>query len=305
MDTSKKGRDYIVAHEGLVLTGYLDPVGVPTIGIGFTNRSSVARSMLGKIKPGMKITRAQAMRVFKEMLDVEYEPPVEKAMPGAKQHEFDVGVDCCWNLGPRSLQWKWAQLWRDGLKSEAADYLAANYHKAGGRVLAGLVRRRKESAEILRTGTYPVDHVPEGVQRKAKRSAPSTPDPVVKEAQKLLDARGFNPGAVDGWMGRKTKIAILKYQEAHPHLVNDGILGPATLAQLRRDTDMTAVVAKDIATKGGGGSIFAGLGAFFTGLPWSWIIAVVVVGVALWAIWRYRDVLVRRFNTLTGKKVID
>lgn len=82
-------------------------------------------------------------------------------------------------------------------------------------------------------GVYPADHVGEGIQRRVRAKPSTKPDPVVKEAQELLTSRGFNPGAIDGWMGKKTKAALLAYQQAHPHLVNDGILGPATLAQLR------------------------------------------------------------------------
>ena len=36
---SEKGRKFIRLHEGNPLTAYLDPVGVPTIGTGFTMKS--------------------------------------------------------------------------------------------------------------------------------------------------------------------------------------------------------------------------------------------------------------------------
>lgn len=305
MRTSKRGRDYIRGHEGEVLTCYLDPAGVPTIGTGATLRSRVANSYFkGKMIPGVtKITKAQSDRLFKAMLAEEYEPPVIEGMPGANQHEFDAGADNCYNMGPGSLKWKWAQLWRAGKKTAAAKYLATHYHTAKGKVLPGLVRRRFETSEIMLKGKYPKHVMGEGVAREAVEIAPAKPDPVVKEAQQILTKRGFNPGAIDGWMGQRTKSALLAYQKAHPHLVNDGILGPATLAQLRRDAQAAGQIVKETATKGAGGGLFAGVAAFFSGLPWGWIAAGIVLAVLLWAAWRYRDVFLRRFNSMRNKVV--
>lgn len=306
MRTSEKGRAYLRGHEGTVLTCYLDPVGVPTIGTGATLSSVVAFDFFkGVLIPGRtKITEREADKLLNAMLEHEYEPYVVKGMPGANQHEFDAGVDNSYNMGPRTFDWKWAKLWRAGKKRAAADYLARNYHKAKGKVLAGLVRRRKETARILLEGVYPPQHAGEGVKRTKRAKPAASPDPVVKEAQELLTSRGFNPGVIDGWMGEKTKAALLAYQQAHPHLVNDGILGPATLAQLRRDAQMAGKVAKDAVTKGGGGSLFAGGLAFVSGLPWGWIVFAIVVGVIAWSLWRYRDVLARRLNTI-NKTVVD
>ncbi|MCZ4272472.1 glycoside hydrolase family protein [Maritalea porphyrae] len=304
MKTSEQGRVYIRGHEGTVLTCYLDPTGHPTIGTGATLYSRVAREFFGgKLVPGKtKITLAQADQLFAAMLAEEYEPHVARGMPGANQHEFDAGADNCYNMGPGTFGWNWAKLWRAGKKREAAKYLEAHYHKSKGKVLAGLVRRREETAQILLHGKYP-KHAGEGAPRKQRAKPTSTPDPVIKEAQELLTSRGFNPGAIDGWMGKKTKAALLAYQQAHPHLVNDGILGAATLTQLRRDAQMAGQVAKDAVTKGGGGSIIGGALAFTAGLPWGWIVAAIVVGAIGWGLWRYRDVLARRLNSIQGIKV--
>ena len=309
MDTSAQGRAFVRLHEGNPLTAYRDPVGVPTIGTGFTNGSRVVTEMLGKIVPGKtKITASQSDRIFAEMLQDEYEPPVEKGMPGAKQHEFDAGVSVVFNLGPRAMGWRWADLWRAGQKGDAASYLSSHYNTAKGKKLPGLVRRRKEEAVLLRDGIYTGigDVAPEGVPRTEEPVVPKQPDPVVKEAQEMLTERGFNPGAIDGWFGAKTKAAVLAYQRAHPHLVNDGILGPATLAQLRRD----AMAAKEAIKKGGGalaGSGAAGTAAtLVSGVPWQWVVGVtgaVTVAALVYVAWRYRDVIARRWNTMRGKTV--
>lgn len=95
MRTSAKGRAFLRAHEGSVRTAYLDPVNVPTIGVGFTMRSTAVRAALAKLGiaklvPGKtKLTDAQIDSVFAEVLAAEFEPAVAKGMPGAKQHEAD------------------------------------------------------------------------------------------------------------------------------------------------------------------------------------------------------------------------
>jgi GH24 family phage-related lysozyme (muramidase) len=301
MDASKKIRVALDGWEGDVLTCYLDPVGIPTIGKGFTNRSKVLTEMLGKLKPGVtKITKEQSDKIFSVMLDKEYEPMVN--MPGARQHEFDVGVSTVWNLGPKSQGWKWARLWRDGRKQAAADYLGSNYNTAAGKKLPGLVRRRREEAEILRTGTYPQDvragrqtAAPEGIQRIEQPSTPVGPDPVTQEAQEALNKLGAGKGLkVDGWYGPKTRAAVLTYQKAHPHLVNDGKLGPATLAQLRRDLmAMKKTFSETTVVSAGAGGI-----SYLTGLPWGWFAVGAGVVVVIYLAWQYRDVIQRRFNSM-------
>jgi len=299
MNTSEKGRAFIRAHEGDVLTCYLDPVGIPTIGVGFTNRTPTVTAMLGRLRPGVtKITREQSDRVFREVLAKDFEPAVQRGMPGAMQHEFDCGASVSWNLGVGAMRWQWAKLWRSGQKRAAAEYLGSNYNTAAGRRLPGLVRRRREEALLLSTGIYtgidaPGRAQPEGVPRRETPSPPAQPDPMVKEAQDILREKGFDPGESDGWMGPKTKAAIEAYQSMHPHLIVDGILGPATIAQLRRD----AQALRDATTKGGGLTSGATILSYLAGLPWGWIAIGVVVLAAGYFAWRYRDVIRRRWNT--------
>jgi len=66
MAISSRGRDFVVRHEGFVSRAYRCPAGEWTIGTGFTNRSSVAVQLLGRIKPGKTITRAENDRVLAE-----------------------------------------------------------------------------------------------------------------------------------------------------------------------------------------------------------------------------------------------
>jgi len=302
--TSPKGRTFIRGHEGNPLTCYLDPVGIPTIGTGYTMRSAAVRRALAKIGitklvPGKtKITAAQSDAIFIEVLADEFEPAVVKKSPeNRQQHELDAGVSAVFNLGVGAMDWQWAKLWRKGQKDQASDYLGTHYNTAGGKKLPGLVRRRKEEAVLFKLGIY--TGAGEGVPRTAMETAPSLPDPVVKEAQTILSAKGFNPGAIDGWMGEKTASAVKAYQSVHPHLVADGVIGSATLAQLRRD----AVATKEAVQEGAGSLIGSGTAAWAMGLPWGWIAAFVTIIVLGIFVYRKRDVITRRVNTLLGREV--
>lgn len=290
-------------HEGNPLTCYLDPVGIPTIGTGFTMRSDSARRELAKIgitklvSGKTKITAAQSDVILDAVLAAEYVPAVVAGPPNdRKQHELDAAASVTFNLGVGAMNWMWAELWRKGQIKKAAAHLAGNYSTAKGKKLPGLVRRRKEEALLFEKGIY----TGVGVTKEVTAEPPVLPDPVVKEAQELLTTAGLNPGAIDGWMGAKTKAAVIAYQKAHPHLVADGIIGPATIAQLRRD----AGAAKDLVAKGVSSAAGTGLLAFTAGLPWGWIAADVLVAVSGFVAYRNSDVIARRWNSWLGKEVV-
>ena len=289
-------------HEGNPLTCYLDPVGIPTIGTGFTMRSAAVRRALArigitKLVPGKtKITAEQSDAIFAAVLADEFEPAVVASSPkNRSQHQMDAAVSATYNLGVGAMEWTWADLWRAGNVKEAAAYLGSHYNTADGKKLPGLIRRRKEEADLFLNGRYATG----GAVKEAKPRPPRKPDPVVKEAQSILSAKGFNAGAIDGWMGEKTRDAIIAYQKAHPHLEADGILGPATLSQLRRD----AQALKEAATKGAGSAVGSGMLAFAAGLPWGWIAAGALLLALGYVAYRYRDVLQRRWNSWRSKGV--
>lgn len=184
MKTSKQGVAFVEGHEGFVSRAYPDPVGVLTIGTGFTNSSGVFRSFWGrKLKPGDTITRDQNRKILRAALRDEYEPPVLNAMPSkVKQHEFDAAVSAVFNLGARFTRWRAFQLWVEGKKKLAAQHWANNYNKAGGRKLPGLVRRRKEEAHLFLTGEYA--GVGEGGSAKPARSNRLNRIPLSKKHRK-------------------------------------------------------------------------------------------------------------------------
>lgn len=136
----------IKEFEGCHLKAYKDAVGVWTIGYGIT---SADKSVTGKtIKSGLKISQVTADKWLKESLEKKYAPKVMKY--NSKYHynenQFGALLSFCFNIG--SID----QLTANGTRSLStiADKILL-YNKAGGRVLAGLTRRRKAERKLFLT----------------------------------------------------------------------------------------------------------------------------------------------------------
>lgn len=129
----------------------------------------------------------------------------------------------------------------------------------------------------------------------AEKAPPPAPSPVVEAAQKQLIALGYDVGkkGADGWLGGKTRKAVLAFQKAHPDLHANGTLGEQTLAALdmamaqKRAAGANAASGTAIAV--GGTAAAAGVKA----AGWSlWGVAGVVLGslgLAGLLYWRYRS----------------
>ena len=140
MTTSENGIELIKKFEGCKLTAYRDPVGVLTIGYGHT----------GDVKEGQKITQKKADDLLKKDLD-KFETGVNLLILAKyrfSQNEFDALVSFAYNLGLGNLK----KLTGNGKrnKGQIADAIPL-YNKAGGKVLSGLVKRRKAEQELFLT----------------------------------------------------------------------------------------------------------------------------------------------------------
>lgn len=132
MHTSQKGLDLIKSFEGLRLSAYKCPADVWTIGHGTT----------AGVKPGQTITKERAEELLRE--DVErFEAQVLRLVKvPLSQGQFDALVSFTYNLGAGNLSNSTLlRLLNAGDYAGAADQFD-RWNKAGGKVLAGLVRRR-------------------------------------------------------------------------------------------------------------------------------------------------------------------
>lgn len=134
MRTSEKGIELIKKFEGCRLYAYYCPAGVLTIGYGHTKG----------VYKGMRISEKKAEELLKSDL-IKYESIVNK-IPGLNQNQFDALVSFTFNCGSANLN--------KLIKGRNLDQIGKAmllYNKANGKVLNGLVRRRKEENKLYFT----------------------------------------------------------------------------------------------------------------------------------------------------------
>jgi lysozyme len=145
MKTSAAGRAFIRRHEGVRLQAYRDSVGVWTIGVGHT-------AAAGPPVPcaGMTITPQQCDDILTRDL-ARFEAEVGRLVKvPLQQNQFDALVSFHFNtgrLGSSTL----LKVVNAGLHKDVAKELD-KWTLAGGRRLAGLVRRRTEEAALYASG---------------------------------------------------------------------------------------------------------------------------------------------------------
>lgn len=143
MKTSNLGINLVCGFEGLRLKAYDDGVGVWTIGYGTTVINGV------KVKKGDTCTAEQAKSYMAQDLK-KFESAVNTAVKvPLNQNQFDALVSLTYNIGNGAF--KSSTLLK---KLNAKDYKGAaaefpKWNKAGGRVLNGLVKRRKIEMELF------------------------------------------------------------------------------------------------------------------------------------------------------------
>lgn len=222
MKTSEKGINLIKSFEGCVLKVYLDAVGVPTCGYGHT--TGLTRAMVGT-----PITQAQAEAYLKADLE-KFEKAVDSLGLNLNQNQFDALVSFAYNCGAGNLK----KLCEGRTLSQIADKILA-YNKGGGRVLAGLTRRRNAERALFLTGV-PDNHVDDPNRNPytepTKNVKLNTRGNDAQWVQYALNKKGAHL-VVDGIFGTKSVDALKQFQFSHG-LVADGICGSLTREKLKQ-----------------------------------------------------------------------
>lgn len=140
MTVSDRGVELVAKYEGCRLEAYKCPAGVWTIGYGHT----------AGVQPGQTLSSQEAAKaLLKEDLK-KYGGYVNSCIKKGlitfplNQNQFDALTSFCYNCGNGSLQ----KLVTDRDAATVADKLLA-YNKGGGKVLAGLTRRREEERALF------------------------------------------------------------------------------------------------------------------------------------------------------------
>ena len=145
MKIAQNGIELIKKYEGFMTSPYKCPAGVPTIGYGATYYPNGDKVKM----TDNSITESEAEELLHSMV-VSYENAVNRyVQTSISQNQFDALVSFAYNLGNGALQ-KSTLLKK--VNKNPCDLDIKNqfnrWVKAGGKTLAGLVKRRKEEGEL-------------------------------------------------------------------------------------------------------------------------------------------------------------
>jgi len=141
MQVSDAGLEFITKEEGEVLHPYYDAVGVLTIGVGHAVRK-------GESFPAT-ITHEQSQALLRQDVGVAEDAVNSLVTVPLAQHQFDALVSFAFNVGTGALKSSTLlRLLNAGDPAGAADQFLQWDH-GGGKVLAGLLNRRKAEREMF------------------------------------------------------------------------------------------------------------------------------------------------------------
>ena len=156
MRTSEPGKEFIKDFEGCKLEAYQCSGGVWSIGYGHTRN----------VQEGDKITSKEADAFLVKDIEM-VEHHVDRLVNvHLLTNEWDAVVSWCFNLGCGNLR---ASTMLKVINAGDIDKVSeqiVRWDKAGGKVVAGLTRRRKAEAQLFDDAIY--DHKPKESKPKAK-----------------------------------------------------------------------------------------------------------------------------------------
>lgn len=179
------------------------------------------------VKEGMTITQAQADAFLVQdcagSVDAVNNPKYCPATAVLTQNQFDALVSFTFNCGSGSLK----KLCAGRTLEQIAEKMLL-YNKGGGKVLPGLVRRRKAEQELFLKGAT--------FGSTATTPAVTTADKVdtVKDVQLWLNRNHASGLTVDGLYGSRTKTALVKAFQKAVGVTADGKFGPKTTAAAKK-----------------------------------------------------------------------
>lgn len=183
LQTSERGYNVIRSFEGNSLKAYKDQAGVWTIGYGQTNADA---AVLGfQVKEGVTITKEQSEALLKAAVPRLYEPAVNKAMGAPNQAQFDAGVSFHYNTGAITKATWVKDFVAKNMPSVHSNLLTWN--KAGGKVLAGLTRRREREWTMIDKSDYGTEGGPATTAPATSNQPGAVPSPQAPASSSLAD----------------------------------------------------------------------------------------------------------------------
>ena len=171
MQINKEGLSLIKSFEGCRLEAY-KPVATEvywTIGYGHCGAD---------VKKGAKITQKQAEEYLKKDLE-KFEKYVTETKLKLNENQFSALVSFCYNCGKRNLQ----TLIKGRTIEQIGDALL-KYNKAGGKVLAGLTKRRKAEQKLFLTPIKKAEKVSNATNKETNNKNETSAKTEIKKETK-------------------------------------------------------------------------------------------------------------------------
>lgn len=234
MKMSSVGLDLVKSFEGLYLKAYKCPAGVWTIGYGHTGTVGGK-----KIRAGMKISGAKATALLKADMAT-FEKAVKSLVKvSLNQNQFDALVSFAFNCGAGNLKNSTLlkMVNRKNFTAAANEFL--KWNKGGGKVLAGLTRRREAERKLFlrpvpkKVTTYTFKTFVKQLQKienlkvtgKATKdllrvlptitSTKNNKNAVIKPLKKMMKAKGYSIKTINSKYDTELAKAVKKYKAAH------------------------------------------------------------------------------------------
>lgn len=132
----------VAQYEGLRTKAYLDPVGIPTICYGETLNVSLGDTQTEQNCKSMLTSRLGGFAIAVDaMVSPEVRPEVLAAFTSLS---YNIGIGAFQKSSVLRLA-------NEGKTREACDFML-KYNKAGGKVLAGLTKRREAERKLCLSG---------------------------------------------------------------------------------------------------------------------------------------------------------
>lgn len=142
MKISEKGIEFIIKEEGEVLTAYLCPAKVLTIGVGHTGKD---------VKPGMKISKERSRELLKSDL-VRFENSVNRSVKvNLAQNQFDALVSFAFNVGSGAFETSTLlKKINASAPIEEIEEQFRRWNRGGGKILPVLKARREREIKLYK-----------------------------------------------------------------------------------------------------------------------------------------------------------
>lgn len=150
MNLSIIGAQFIAKFEGFSSKPYLDSVGVPTIGYG----STIYPNGKAVTMKDPAITEKDGLTYLLYHNDKRDSAYINKLLPELTQTEYDAIASFVYNLGHVLDKSTLLNRIQSGVSCNLIEDAFKMWDKAGGKVLAGLLKRRTAEGELYCKGDY-------------------------------------------------------------------------------------------------------------------------------------------------------